>query len=159
VVLRDGPTAAARSRRSLMGDFCPINRLDHLELYVGNAKQAAAFYSTSFGFTLTAYRGLETGFREAASYLLEQGDIRFLLTTALNASHAIAAHVRAHGDGVAVIALTVPDAAQAYRETTDRGAKPAIEPVEERDEHGILRTSAIRAYGDTIIKFVERDDY
>src|SRR5687768_14055426 len=142
-----------------MADFCPIRKVDHLELYVGNAKQAAAFYGAAFGFATTAYRGLETKYREAASYVLEQGDIRLVLTTAFNPSHPIAKHVCEHGDGVGVIGLSVPDAAAAFRETTRRGAAPAIEPTEERDEHGIVRYAAIHAYGDTLIKFVERDDY
>src|SRR5262245_29313543 len=116
-----------------MNDFCPIRNIDHVELYVGNARQAAAFYESAFGFLPTAYRGLETGHRDAASYLLEQGNIRFLLTTALSPRHAIAKHVCEHGDGVGVIALAVPDAAAAFYETVHRGAMPAIEPSEERD--------------------------
>ena len=142
-----------------MADFCPIRKVDHLEMYVGNAKQAAAFYGAAFGFATTAYRGLETKYREAASYVLEQGDIRLVVTTALNPSHPIAKHVCEHGDGVGVIALAVPDAAAAFEETTRRGAVPAIEPTDERDEHGVVRYSAIHAYGDTLIKFVDRDDY
>jgi 4-hydroxyphenylpyruvate dioxygenase len=142
-----------------MADFCPIRKVDHLELYVGNAKQAAAFYASAFGFANTAYRGLETKHRDAASYVMEQGDIRLVLTTALNSAHPIAKQVCEHGDGVGVIALTVPDAAAAFHETTRRGAVPAIEPTEERDEHGTLRYAAIHAYGDTLIKFIDRDDY
>jgi 4-hydroxyphenylpyruvate dioxygenase len=142
-----------------MADFCPIRKVDHLELYVGNAKQAAAFYASAFGFANIAYRGLETKYREAASYVMEQGDVRLVLTTALNPAHPIAKHVCEHGDGVGVIALTVPDAAAAFHETTRRGAVPAIEPTEERDEHGTLRYAAIHAYGDTLIKFIDRDDY
>ncbi len=142
-----------------MDDFCPIRKIDHLELYVGNAKQAAAFYAATFGFTSTAYRGLETGCRDTASYLLEQGDVRLLFTTALNSDHPVAKLVCEHGDGVGVVALSVPDAAAAYRETTQRGAMPAIEPTEEKDKHGVLRYAAIHTYGDTLIKFVERDDY
>src|SRR5690349_18517219 len=115
-----------------MGDFCPIRRIDHLELYVGNARQAAAFYTNAFGCRTTAYRGLETGCRDTASYLVEQGDIRLLLTTALSPNHPISKQVCEHGDGVAVIALAVPDAAAAFRETTRRGAAPAIDPSEER---------------------------
>src|SRR4026208_861390 len=122
-----------------MADFCPIRKVDHLELYVGNAKQAAAFYGAAFGFATTAYRGLETKYREAAFYALAQGDIRLVLTTALNASHPIAKHVCEHGDGVGVIALSVPDAATAFHETTRRGASPAIEQTEERDEAGPSR--------------------
>jgi 4-hydroxyphenylpyruvate dioxygenase len=140
-------------------DFCPIRSIDHVELYVGNAKQAAAFYATAFGFAPTAYRGLETGYRDAASYVLEQGDIRLLLTTALAPGHRIATQVRAHGDGVAVIALSVPDVSVAFYQTVQRGAIPAIAPTEEQDGHGVFRYAAIHAYGDTVIKFVDRDDY
>jgi len=144
---------------SVVRDFCPITRVDHLEFYVGNAKQAAAFYTSSLGFTTTAYRGLETGCRDAASYLLEQGDIRFILTTALAPEHPIARFVLEHGDAVAVIALGVPDAAQAFEESTRRGATAAVGPTEVTDESGVLRYAAIHGYGDTVIKFVEREDY
>jgi 4-hydroxyphenylpyruvate dioxygenase len=142
-----------------MGDNFPIRRIDHLELYVGNAKQAAAFYSNGFGFQTAAYRGLETGSRDTASYLVEQGDIRLVLTTALNPTHPIAKHVREHGDGVAVIALEVPDATAAFHETVSRGAAPATRPTEDTDDNGALRYSAIHVYGETLLKFVERDDY
>ena len=142
-----------------MDDFCPIRRVDHLELYVGNAKQAAAFYRHRYGFAVTGYRGLETGSRSAASYLIEQGEIRFVLTAALTTEDPAACFVLQHGDGVAVIALEVPDARQAFEETTRRGALPAIEPHEIADESGVLRVAGIRAYGDIVIKFVERDDY
>jgi 4-hydroxyphenylpyruvate dioxygenase len=142
-----------------MQDFCPIKRIDHLEFHVGNAKQAAAFYATGFGFVNTAYQGLETGCRDAASYLMQQGDIRFVFTTALGPTHPVAGFVHQHGDGVGVIALEVPDAAAAFQETTRRGAKPAMEPAERQDDNGVLREAAIHAYGDTLIKFVERKDY
>jgi 4-hydroxyphenylpyruvate dioxygenase len=142
-----------------MKDFFPIQGFDHLECYVGNAKQAAVFYSTCFGFTNTAYRGLETGCRDCASYLMEQGEIRLVLTTALGPDHPVARSVLQHGDGVAVIALRVPDAAQAFRESTSRGAAAAIPPREERDDWGVLRYSAVHAYGETLLKFVEREDY
>ncbi len=142
-----------------MKDFFPIQGFDHLELYVGNAKQAAVFYSTCFGFTNTAYRGLETGCRDCASYVLEQGDIRLVLTTALGPDHSAAQSVSKHGDGVAVVALRVPDASSAFLQATARGARAALSPTEEQDECGFLRSSAVHAYGDTLIKFVERDDY
>lgn len=142
-----------------MSDFCPMKRFDHLEFYVGNAKQAALFYSKCFGFTITAYRGLETGSRETASYVMEQGDIRFVLSTGLSPNHPISKSVLKHGDGIAIIALEVPDAVSAYKESTRRGAMGAIAPTEEKDEHGVLRYSAIHAYGDTLIKFVDRSDY
>jgi 4-hydroxyphenylpyruvate dioxygenase len=142
-----------------MQDFCPIKGIDHLEFYVANARQASFFYSGCFGFTNTAYRGLETGSRDTASYLMEQGHIRFVLTSALGPDHPIARFVHQHGDGVGIIALDVPDAAAAFRETTTRGAEPAMEPTDRKDEKGVLRESAIHAYGDTIIKFVDRRDY
>ena len=142
-----------------MRDICPIKRIDHVEFYVGNARQAAVFYATCFGFANTAYRGLETGCRDAASYLMEQGDIRFVLTSPLVPDHPIARHLQRHGDGVGLIALEVPDAGVAFRETTRRGAKPAVEPTESRDPFGVLRQAAIHLYGDTLIKFVERRDY
>jgi 4-hydroxyphenylpyruvate dioxygenase len=159
-----GPTTQIETQCALLPkwfvrDFCPIKRIDHLELFVGNARQAAVFYETCFGFRRTAYRGLETGCRDSASYVLEQGDIRFLLTSPLGPDHSIAQFIHQHGDGVGIIALQVPDAAAAFRETTARGAEPAQPPGESRDEKGVLRTAAIHLYGDTLIKFVERDDY
>src|ERR1051325_655124 len=116
-----------------MRDFCPIKRVDHLELYVGNARQAAAFYADRYGFRIAAYKGLETGSRNTASYLLTQGDIRFVLTTALTPDDPAARFVMQHGDGVSVIALQVPDARQAFEEATGRGAAPASEPFETAD--------------------------
>jgi 4-hydroxyphenylpyruvate dioxygenase len=142
-----------------MSDFFPIVRVDHLEFYVGNAKQAAAFYASRFGFSCIGYRGLETGSRDSAAYVMQQGDIRFVLTSSLGFSDPVASFTAAHGDGVGVIALQVPDAAQAFRESTARGAVEAIAPAEERDECGVFRHAAIHGYGDTVIKFVERDDY
>jgi 4-hydroxyphenylpyruvate dioxygenase len=142
-----------------MTDFLPIKGMDHVELYVGNAKQAAHYYRTAFGFTNTAYSGLETGTRDRASYVLEQGKIRLIVSTALGPDHPISRHVHLHGDGVAVIAMAVPDAASAYRESTKRGATGAIPFTEVSDDQGTLRFSAIRCYGDTIIKFVDRSDY
>jgi len=143
----------------MMDDFCPIQGFDHIEFYVGNAKQAAAYYCNCFGFTRSAYRGLETGSRELASYVVEQGNIRLLLTTALSPSHPVSRHVLQHGDGVKAIALRVPDARRAYEETVKRGAQGDQEPSEQSDEHGAYRTSAIRAYGETLIRFVENRDY
>ncbi|WP_416673751.1 4-hydroxyphenylpyruvate dioxygenase [Egbenema bharatensis] len=142
-----------------MTDFFPILCFDHLEFYVGNARQAAGFYQTFFGFTNTAHRGLETGSRKVASYLMEQGDIRFVLSTALSSDHPIAQQVLKHGDHVAVIALEVPDAVDAYKQVTARGAIGAIPPTVVEDEHGMLRYAAIHAYGDVLIKFVDRTHY
>jgi 4-hydroxyphenylpyruvate dioxygenase len=142
-----------------MEDFCPIKRVDHLELYVGNAKQAATYYARSLGFAATGYRGLETGDRQTASYVLEQGHVRLVVTAALTPDHPISRFVFEHGDGVGVIALEVPDAVKAFEETTKRGAEPAIDPTEKQDTSGVLRYAAIRGYGDTLIKFVERRGY
>ncbi|HET6445991.1 MAG TPA: 4-hydroxyphenylpyruvate dioxygenase [candidate division Zixibacteria bacterium] len=142
-----------------MNDFLPIKSIDHVEFYVGNAKQAAHFYRTGFEFVFSAYSGLETGNRGRASYVMEQGKIRLVLSTALGPDHPIARHVHLHGDGVAVIALEVPDAASAFQESTRRGATAAIPPINEEDEFGVYRYSAIKTYGDTIIKFVDRSDY
>src|SRR5262245_54501219 len=142
-----------------MQDFCPIKRVDHLELYVGNAKQAATYYARSFGFATTAYRGLETGHRDAASYVLEQGHVRLVITAALSPDHPISQFVFEHSDGVGVIALEVPDAAKAFEATTTRGAAPAIDPTEDRDSHGVFRYAAIHGYGDTLIKFIGRGGY
>lgn len=142
-----------------MRDFCSIKGFDHLEFYVGNAKQAALFYAKCFGFVNTAYRGLETGSRETASYVMEQGNIRFVLSTGLNREHPISQSVLKHGDGIAIIAIEVLDAANTYKEAIERGATSAIPPTEEEDGRGILRYSAIHAYGDVLIKFVDRSDY
>jgi 4-hydroxyphenylpyruvate dioxygenase len=141
------------------GDFLPLNGTDHLEFYVGNAKQAAYYYRTAFGMQLVAYSGPETGMRDRVSYVVQQGKIRFVLTTPLGPDNPIAQHIQLHGDGVREIALWVDDAEAAFRETTRRGAKPVLEPTTFEDEHGRVRISAIAAYGDTIHGFVERANY
>jgi 4-hydroxyphenylpyruvate dioxygenase len=140
-------------------DFLPLQGFDHVEFYVGNAKQAAYFYSRAFGFTPIAYSGLETGARDRASYVLAQGDIRFVFTTALQPDHPISEHVRLHGDGVKVVALTVDDARRSYEETTRRGARGVIEPKTIEDEFGRVKLASIATYGETIHTFVERQDY
>jgi 4-hydroxyphenylpyruvate dioxygenase len=140
-------------------DFLPLNGTDYVEFYVGNARQAAHFYRTAFGFRLAAYQGPETGVRDRASYVLAQNKIRFVLTTPLQPEHAIAAHIQRHGDGVRDIALWVDDAESAWRETTRRGAASVREPETLRDGHGEVRVSAIAIYGDTIHTFVERNNY
>ncbi|HEY6489123.1 MAG: 4-hydroxyphenylpyruvate dioxygenase [Terracidiphilus sp.] len=140
-------------------DFLPLLGTDHVEFYVGNARQAAHFYRTAFGMSLVAYAGPETGQRDRASYVVQQGKIRFVLTTPLCSSGPIAEHVQRHGDGVRAIALWVHDAERAWRETTKRGAVSAMEPRRVSDEHGHVMLSSIRTYGDTIHIFVERDDY
>jgi 4-hydroxyphenylpyruvate dioxygenase len=140
-------------------DFMPLLGWDHVELWVGNAKQAAYFYEYAMGFTRTAYAGPETGVRDRASYVLEQGDVRFVVTSALREEHEITKHHARHGDGVRDISLTVPDATQAYREAVSRGARSVMEPKRDEDEFGAVETSAIATYGDTIHTFVNRSDY
>lgn len=140
-------------------DFLPLMGTDYVEFYVGNAKQAAHFYKTAFGFQSLAYAGLETGVKDRASYVLVQDKIRLVLTTALNSESPIGEHVKKHGDGVKVIALWVEDARQAFEETTKRGAKPFQEPTVEKDEHGEVVRAGIYTYGETVHMFVERKNY
>jgi 4-hydroxyphenylpyruvate dioxygenase len=140
-------------------DFLPLNGTDHVEFYVGNAKQSAYYYQSAWGYELVAYSGPETGVRDRASYVLQQGKIRIVLTTAIQPDHEIARHQIAHGDGVRVLALWVDDAGKSFEETTKRGAKPAMGPTVSRDEYGEVVISAIHTYGETIHKFVERKNY
>ena len=140
-------------------DFLPLRGTDHVEFYVGNARQSAYYYRTAFGMSLVAYAGPETGQRDRASYVVQQGKVRFVLTTPLRPSDPIAEHIHRHGDGVRSIALWVDDARRAWRETTSRGAISAAEPWERSDENGRVVMASIRAYGDTIHTFVERDAY
>jgi 4-hydroxyphenylpyruvate dioxygenase len=150
--LAEQPTKAA-------ADFLPLNGTDHVEFWVGNARQAAHYYRSAFGMKLTGYSGPETGVRDRTSYVLEQDKIRFVLTTALHPEHPVSDHVRQHGDGVRDIALTVDDAASAYNETTKRGARGVREPFTVKDDSGEVRVSSIAAYGDTVHTFVERRNY
>jgi 4-hydroxyphenylpyruvate dioxygenase len=140
-------------------DFLPINGTDYVEFYVGNAKQAAHYYQTAFGFQPLAFAGLETGLKDRVSYVLVQDKIRFVFTSSLIAESDIAEHQKTHGDGVKVIALWVDDATKSYHETIKRGAISWFEPVNEKDEHGEVIRSAIRTYGDTVHVFVERKNY
>ena len=140
-------------------DFLPLLGTDYIEFYVGNAKQAAHFYKTAFGFQSFAYAGLETGLKDRASYVLKQDKIRIVLTTALNSDSPIGEHVKKHGDGVKVIALWVEDARAAYNETVKRGAKSFMEPTVETDEHGEVVRAGIYTYGETVHMFVERKNY
>ncbi len=140
-------------------DILPLNGTDYIEFYVGNAKQAAHFYENAFGFEIIAYSGPETGVRDKASYVLKQGKIRLILTTALNSNSPISDHVRKHGDGVKVLALWVDDAAQSFYDTVKRGATPASEPQTITDENGSVVVASIKTYGDTIHTFVERKNY
>jgi len=140
-------------------DFLPIEAIDHVELYVGNAKQAAHFYRTAFGFTVKAYAGLETGVRDRTSYFLEQGEIRLVVTGALSPESPIAEHVRKHGDGVKDIALRVENCEKAYSEVMKRGVTSVTEPTEFMDQNGVLKKATVAAYGDTVHSFIERKGY
>ena len=140
-------------------DFLPLLGTDYVEFYVGNAKQAAHFYKTAFGFQSFAYRGLETGSRNEVSYVLKQDKIRLVLTTPLNSKSPINDHIVKHGDGVKVVALWVKDARSAYEETTKRGAKSYMEPKVETDEFGEVVRAGIYTYGETVHMFVERKNY
>ena len=137
----------------------PLDGWDHVELWVGNAKQAAYYYEHAFGFHLTAYAGPETGVRDRASYVLEQNDIRFVLSSALRRDHEIGQHAYVHGDGVKDIALRVPDATEAYRQAVQRGARGVQEPHPVEDEFGRVVLSTIATYGDVVHTFVQRDGY
>jgi 4-hydroxyphenylpyruvate dioxygenase len=140
-------------------DTFPINGTDYVEFDVGNAKQAAHYYRTAFGYELIAYRGPETGTRDRASYLIQQNKVRLVLTSALAPDHPIAEHVLRHGDGVRDIALWVDDAREAFARAVERGAIPAAEPTVLRDDDGEVVLAAIHTYGDTIHSLIERRNY
>ena len=140
-------------------DFLPLLGTDYVEFYVGNAKQAAHFYKTAFGFQSFAYKGLETGSRDAVSYVLKQDKIKLVLTTPLHSKSDINKHIVKHGDGVKVVALWVEDAKKAWEETTSRGAKSYLKPVTEKDKDGEVVRSGIYTYGETVHMFVERKNY
>jgi 4-hydroxyphenylpyruvate dioxygenase len=140
-------------------DFLPLHGTDYVELYVGNAKQAAHFYKTAFGFQSLAYAGPETGVKDRASYVLRQEKLTFVLTTPIRNGNAIAEHISRHGDGVKVLALKVDDATSAWQETTARGAKSYMEPTTLTDEQGSVVLSGIHTYGETVHLFVERSNY
>lgn len=140
-------------------DFLPLKNVHHLEFFVGNAKQAAYFYQQIMGFDLIAYKGPETGCRQHATYVMQQGKIRFALSTPMGSQGAMAEHIRRHGDGVQCIALEVDDATSAHRETVARGAVSVQEPTTIEDEHGSAVLASIKTYGDTIHTFVEKTNY
>ncbi len=140
-------------------DFLPLKGIDHVEFWVANAKQAAAYYRALWGFTPVAYAGLETGVRDRASYVMVQNEIRFVFTAPLGPDGELAEHVRKHGDGVHDIAFAVDDVGSSWRETTARGARSAQEPAELSGEKGVLRRSAIHTYGEVLHSFVDRRDY
>lgn len=152
-------TAKSNSGKQTTEDFLPITGTDHVEFYVGNAKQTSYFYQAAFGFELIAYSGPETGVRDKASYVLQQGKVRLIFTTAMHPDSPIAEHVHKHGDGVKVLALTVDDAQKSFEETVKRGAIPAFEGKVLKDEQGEVKMTAIKTYGDTIHTFVERKNY
>jgi 4-hydroxyphenylpyruvate dioxygenase len=157
------PTTIAAPKKkktpAVQEDFLPLEGTDHIEFYVGNAKQAAHFYQNALGFQPVAYSGPETGVRERASYVVRQNKITFVLTTPLRAKHAFADHILKHGDGVKSISLKVKDATSAWKETTKRGGKSYMEPKTLKDEHGKIVLSGIHTYGEVVHVFVERDDY
>ena len=140
-------------------DFLPLLGTDFVELYVGNAKQAAYYYQTAWGFTPVAYSGLETGQKNSVSYVLQQGKIRLVLTSAMQPGGEINKHIEQHGDGVKVVALWVDDATKSYEETTKRGAKSFLKPEKREDENGHVILSGIHTYGETVHIFVERKNY
>jgi 4-hydroxyphenylpyruvate dioxygenase len=140
-------------------DAFPVEGVDHVHFVVGNAKQAAHYYSTAFGMTVTAYRGPETGARDLASYVLESGSARFVLTAAVQAGTDASRHVAEHGDGVVDVALRVPDAAHAYELAVARGAKGVMQPTSFEDEHGKVVVAQIETYGETKHSLVQRTDY
>src|SRR3954462_11516968 len=151
--------AAAAARADAEQDFMPLNGVDHVELYVGNALQAAYYYVHAFGFREVAYAGLETGTCDRVSHVLEQGRITLVLTGALRSDSPIAAHQHKHGDGVKVIALSVPDVDHAYRHALEHGATGVVEPHEVSDDTGVVRLASIATYGETLHTFVERKGY
>jgi len=140
-------------------DFLPLNGTDHIEFFVGNAKQSAYYYQSAWGYELVAYAGPETGVKDRASYVLQQDKIRLVLTTSLTDDSDISNHHRKHGDGVKFLSLWVDDATKSFEETVKRGAKPYMEPTTFEDEHGTVVISGIYTYGETVHKFVERKNY
>jgi 4-hydroxyphenylpyruvate dioxygenase len=149
----------ARQPNPADDDFMPLLGIDHVQYYVGNARQAAYYYSKAFGFGVTAYAGPETKVRDHASWVVEQGEARYVFTGSMGPEGLLADHVRTHGDGVKDVALRVPDATDAWEQATKRGATSILEPTVLEDDHGKVVHSAIAAYGDTIHSFIERDNY
>ncbi|MHB8509124.1 MAG: 4-hydroxyphenylpyruvate dioxygenase family protein, partial [Candidatus Dormibacteria bacterium] len=140
-------------------DHMPIEAVDHIEFWVGNARQAAYFYEHALGFEVIAYCGPETGVRDRASYVLSQGEVRLVLTTAMHPDSPIAQFAHRHGDGVNRIALRVPDVAVAFEEAVKRGATPVHAPIFEEDQDGRAGMGSIRMYGEVLMSFIERKDY
>jgi len=140
-------------------DFLPLLGTDYVELYVGNAKQAAHYYQSAYGFQPVAYAGLETGQKDKVSYVVRQDKITLVLTSPLTSESPINKHIQAHGDGVKVVALWVNDATKSWEETTNRGGESCLEPVESKDKDGTVVTSGIHTYGETLHYFIERRNY
>ncbi len=140
-------------------DFMPLMGIDHVEFYVGNARQAAYYYSRALGFHVTAYAGQETGLRDRASWVVEQGEARYVFTGGLAPDSDVVRHAFEHGDGVKDVALRVPDATHAWEEATARGAESALEPTVLEDDHGKVVRASIKAYGETVHSFIERENY
>jgi 4-hydroxyphenylpyruvate dioxygenase len=153
------PAIASALQQAAVTDFLPLQGTDYVEFYVGNAKQAAHFYMNAFGFQALAYAGPETGIKDKVSYAVRQHKLTFVLTTPLRPNTPIADHIYKHGDGVKALALMVDNAADAWHQTTSRGANSYIEPVTLTDEHGEVVLSGIHTYGDTVHIFVERKNY
>lgn len=158
-ILHANDMIAAESVKSTSVDFLPLQGTDYVEFYVGNAKQAAHYYISAFGFQPLAYAGPETGKKDICSYAVRQNKLTLVLTGALRPEHPIAEHVKKHGDGVKALALRVDDARSAWRETTQRGGRSCQEPLEMKDEFGELICSGIHTYGEVIHLFIERENY
>ena len=152
-------TTAPDKNKAIEADFLPLHGTDYVEFYVGNAKQAAHFYKTAFGFQSLAYAGPETGMMDKVSYVIRQNKLTFVLTTPLKTDNPIADHIYKHGDGVKVLALKVDDAKSAFEETTKRGGKSYMQPEVLKDANGEVVLSGIHTYGDTVHLFVERKNY
>jgi 4-hydroxyphenylpyruvate dioxygenase len=152
-------TIAVNKQQAIQKDFLPLHGTDYVEFYVGNAKQAAHYYITAFGFQPLAYSGPETGSKDRVSYVVRQNKLTLMLTTPLRPDNEMADHIYKHGDGVKALALKVDDAASALHETTSRGAKLYQETTTLTDEQGKVVISGIHTYGDTVHLFIERKDY
>ena len=150
---------AEKVKQQTQADFLPLQGTDYVEFYVGNAKQAAHFYKTAFGFQSVAYAGPETGVKDKASYVIRQNKLTFVLTTPIKANNPIADHIYKHGDGVKFLSLRVDDARDAWEQTTQRGGKSYMEPTVLKDADGVVAMSGIHTYGDTVHLFIERKNY
>ncbi|MGN6193976.1 MAG: 4-hydroxyphenylpyruvate dioxygenase [Ginsengibacter sp.] len=157
--LMEAATLSPETKEKQQTDFLPLLGTDYVEFYVGNAKQAAHYYKTAFGFQSVAYAGPETGIKDRASYVVRQNKLTFVLTTPIRSNNPIADHIAKHGDGVKALALKVNDATSAWEETTKRGGKSFMEPTVLKDDDGEVVMSGIHTYGDTVHLFIERKNY